>query len=184
MSHNLIMKQITELILKIADKCFPEKWNELHQFFYNFCNLNFDNNNIFNELLYNASTYYSYLMYSVLKQFSKKKMLATKMKFYPYKKDYIEHFIPFYQRMIQLFENNKNNFNNHIVTSALLKFLSTNDISLLKLIEVSYNHSEFQNDSILMNMILLILQRGANLIELINELQRKNIYSILVTFFV
>ncbi|MCQ2816610.1 MAG: hypothetical protein MJ252_05005 [archaeon] len=185
--NELFMNQFNDLVLVIADKYFPDKWDELQQFYFSFTKLNVEPGNLFNDQFYSVSGPVARLFFEVLKQYSSKRTPMTKTKFYPYKKDYLESFVPYYEKIVKMFYDNMNNFTDMGLSTKCLNLLMSNDLILLMLIDISYNQSEFQKDEALLYMLDKILDKAAFLIEQIiktqikelNTLLQNNLYKIL-----
>ena len=139
---------VSEIVLLVADKSFPNGWDELNKIFFRVFELSIE------EVMSNFMPIYNLndLFYRVVKQINRKRTPTTRSKFLQFKNLFIDNFFPFYQKVNQAYAQIFG-MNNEELFVNLLKLLKTTDKILLILIDSFFSINEFHND-IKMNTML------------------------------
>jgi hypothetical protein len=176
---------IKEIILLIADKCFPQDWDDLNNIFklvYSFEVNNINQENIIS--IYDIQE----LFFSILKQQNKKRTLSTRTRFFKVKDFYINMVTSFYEKYSSLFIQNYSKIENETFLTKFFDLIIILDKTLLLLIDCSFNINELYKDKSFIRLLKNSLSKGefimntlksTNLSSLVRTLMLKNLYCLI-----
>lgn len=159
-------QHIKAIILTIADKDFPDNWEDLNFIIIKNFELNFElilNENIIKSLNYLLKI--NDIIYSVIKQHNKKKLPSTRSKFLKIKNSFINNSYNYYQNLHMVFNTKILGLNNIEIISLFFKLIQSADQLILIIVESSFSLNDFQRDE----KLLLILKMTLEKLNFLNE---------------